>query len=160
MAFQQGDYHRASALHEEALTLFRALGAQRGITSALTNLGVVAARLGDYERALTLSRESLLLSRAIGAGEQAVENLEIVVLVAAARKQAGLAARLDGAVAALREALDVPMRPYQRSAHDQAVRAIRAALGEDRFTGAWAEGRALPLEDAVLLALEHDWILC
>jgi hypothetical protein len=33
---------------------------------------------------------------------------------------------------------------------------LDAALGEEAFDAAWAAGRALPLEDAITLALEHD----
>jgi hypothetical protein len=32
---------------------------------------------------------------------------------------------------------------------------LRAELGEDRFAAAWAEGRAMTLEQAVVDALEH-----
>jgi hypothetical protein len=39
--------------------------------------------------------------------------------------------------------------------HDRAVRAMRDALGEESFATAWAAGRALPLEEAVTLALEE-----
>jgi hypothetical protein len=37
---------------------------------------------------------------------------------------------------------------------DRAER-IGAALGEEAFAMAWAEGLALPMEEAVALALEH-----
>jgi predicted ATPase/class 3 adenylate cyclase len=154
VAFQQGAYERARALHEEALALFRALEAKRGIAGSLTNLGAVAEREGAYGRATALSRESLLLNRAIGAEEQVVEGLQTMVLVAAARGQATRATQLAGAAGALREALDVPMRPHQQPIFTQAVQAIRMALGEEAFAAAWAEGQALALEEAVALALE------
>jgi hypothetical protein len=63
-------------------------------------------------------------------------------------------ARLGGVAEALREALGVPLAPAARSNQDQAVQAMRAALGEEAFAAAWAEGRAMPLEEAVALALE------
>jgi hypothetical protein len=45
------------------------------------------------------------------------------------------------------------MLAFLRSDHDQAVRAMREVLGEEEFSAAWAEGRTLPLEEAIALAL-------
>jgi hypothetical protein len=44
--------------------------------------------------------------------------------------------------------------PVQRVGHDQAVQAMRAALGEEAFAATWAEGHSLPLDEAISLALE------
>jgi hypothetical protein len=65
-------------------------------------------------------------------------------------------ARLGGAAEAQREALGVPLAPATRSDQDQALRALRAALGEEGFAAAWAEGQALSLEEAVALALQDS----
>jgi hypothetical protein len=41
--------------------------------------------------------------------------------------------------------------------HDyDSVPAIEAALGEERFTAAWREGRAMTLEQAIAGALAED----
>jgi hypothetical protein len=116
----------------------------------------VAERQGDYTRAAALIGESLVLSRAIEAREQAADGLETIVLVAVGRGLPTRAAQLAGAAEALRDALDVPMRPHQQTIYAQALHAIRAALGEEAFVAAWAEGRVLSLEQAVALALEGD----
>jgi hypothetical protein len=52
--------------------------------------------------------------------------------------------------------LGVPLAPAARSDQDQAVQALRATLGEEAFAAAWAEGRAMPLEEAVALALDAE----
>jgi hypothetical protein len=69
------------------------------------------------------------------------------------------AARLGGAAEALREALSMPLAVDARTAHEQMMGSLRAALGEAAFAAAWAEGRALPLEEAVALALEESFPL-
>jgi tetratricopeptide (TPR) repeat protein len=155
VAYMQGEYGRATALHEEALALQRALGDRRGIAGSLLSLGLVASMQGEYAGAATLIEEGLLLGRDIGARDLAADSLESLGWVAAARGQPQRAARLGGAAGALREALGAPLWPEQRAGHDRAVRAMRAALGEDAFTGAWAEGQALTLEQAIALALER-----
>jgi hypothetical protein len=90
----------------------------------------------------------------VGARDQVAHGLETSTWVAAAQGQAHLAACLGGYTEALREALGVPLLLERWACHDQAVAAMRAALGEEVFAAAWAEGRALPLEQAIVLALE------
>jgi predicted ATPase/DNA-binding SARP family transcriptional activator/DNA-binding CsgD family transcriptional regulator len=53
----QGNYHRAIALLEEGLVLFRELGDRRGVATSLVNLGFAALHLGDKERASVLRQE-------------------------------------------------------------------------------------------------------
>jgi len=62
----QGDYDRATELHEESLTSARASGDNRAIAWSLNNLGVVALKQGDYARAQMLLAENLAIARAEG----------------------------------------------------------------------------------------------
>jgi tetratricopeptide (TPR) repeat protein len=66
LAYRQGDYARARALHEEGLALFRGLGDRQGIADSLNNLGFVAWAQGDYARARALHDEGLALFRGLG----------------------------------------------------------------------------------------------
>jgi tetratricopeptide (TPR) repeat protein len=147
------EYARAAALFEESLALRRALGDRWGVAASLGNLGSVAHHRGEYTRAQTLLLESLQLSRELGARHLLVLELEILVWVAAACGPPQRAARLGGAAQALREALEVPLPPYQQSDHDQAVAVLRAALDEGEFATAWAAGQARPLEETMAEAL-------
>jgi predicted ATPase/class 3 adenylate cyclase len=61
-----GDYTSAAAQFEEALSLYRTLGDQRGMAIALNGLGGVARYQGNYARAQALFEESLALLRAMG----------------------------------------------------------------------------------------------
>jgi non-specific serine/threonine protein kinase len=152
---QQGDYGRAAALHEEALALNRRLGSKWGIAASLVNLGGVAYQQGDYERTRALYIEGILLSRDIGARELVAAVLEGMAWLLVAHGQAHRAAALAGAAEEVREVLGVPLEPEQWAEHDQALQAMRAALGEEAFAAAWAAGRTLSLEEAIALALEH-----
>jgi len=83
LAWSQGDYARATALLEESLALFRALGDTAGIANTQNHLGVIAQLQGDYVRATTLLEGSLALRREQGdkhgiAG--ALNNLGMVAL--------------------------------------------------------------------------------
>jgi predicted ATPase/Tfp pilus assembly protein PilF/DNA-binding XRE family transcriptional regulator len=83
LAYRQGDYAQASALHEESLALARELEDRGAIARALSGLGVVAWRQGDYARAGALFEESLALARELGDGwevARALNGLGIVAL--------------------------------------------------------------------------------
>jgi DNA-binding NarL/FixJ family response regulator len=64
------------------------------------------------------------------------------------------AARLLGAVEALREASNIRLSPLRRAEYDRTVEGIRAQLDEATFAAAWKVGRAMPL-DEVLAAQEE-----
>jgi hypothetical protein len=127
-----------------------------GISNTLIGLGMVALAQGDDGRAAALLQESLRNSRDIGSRDLGGESLEGLSWVVAAQGQPRRAAALSGAADALRAALAVPLQPDRRAEHDRAVDAMRAALGEEAFAAAWAEGRALPLDEAIALALVAD----
>jgi hypothetical protein len=59
-----------------------------------------------------------------------------------------------GAAETVRQAIDVPIPDIDRASYyDGVVTDVRFALGEERFTAAWAEGRAMPLEEAICATL-------
>jgi hypothetical protein len=64
------------------------------------------------------------------------------------------AGRLYGAAESLREAIGWPRAPAEWEEHEGQVAAARARLGEAAFATAWAEGRAMTLEQAIAHALE------
>jgi tetratricopeptide (TPR) repeat protein len=66
LAYDQGGYPRARALHEDSLACFRDLGDKPNIAAALNNLGEVAEGEGDFAQAAALHREALDLRRALG----------------------------------------------------------------------------------------------
>jgi hypothetical protein len=121
--------------------------------AALGNLGWVVYCQGDYARATALYREALALHRAIGDRWEVVWLIEDVAMIGAALGQPERTARLFGAAAAIREALGTTTAQSPIGDPSEGVRAARAALGEADFAAAWAEGRAMTLEQAVDAAL-------
>jgi non-specific serine/threonine protein kinase len=81
------------------------------------------------------------------------ECFEGLAGIAAAQGQAAQAAQLFGAADALREVIGTPLSPVGRAECEPGLAAARAALGERTFAAAWAEGRAMPLEDTVAEAM-------
>jgi tetratricopeptide (TPR) repeat protein len=155
LARLQGDYAQALAHYTVSLTLYREVRNTRRIGMALANLGKVAQHYGDYEQAGHLYQESLVLQ--CKRGEQRLIAFGLVALasVAVAQRHAGRAARLFGTAEALFQILSARMDPIDRADYDCDVAALRAQLDEATFAAAWAEGRAMKLEQAIAEALEE-----
>jgi predicted ATPase/DNA-binding XRE family transcriptional regulator len=66
LAMAQGDHDHAAALHEGAMSVYRAMGHKKGVSASLRELGFVAYEQGDYERAVRLHEQSLALAREFG----------------------------------------------------------------------------------------------
>ena len=66
------------------------------------------------------------------------------------------AARLFGAAEALRETLGAPRLAIYARAPPARVASLRSQLDEPACAAAWAEGRAMTLEQALAYALEQD----
>jgi hypothetical protein len=76
--------------------------------------------------------------------------------VAAAEGQYERATQLLGAAAALRETIGAPLSPGQQSELDNQMALVRTGLAEGCLASAWAEGRAMTLEQAIAHALENS----
>jgi hypothetical protein len=63
------------------------------------------------------------------------------------------AVRLWGAAEKLRERIGAPLPPVDQTKHTQTVADARTYLDVATFAAAWAEGRAMPLEQVVAYAL-------
>jgi hypothetical protein len=59
------------------------------------------------------------------------------------------AAQLFGAAEGLRARIGALGQPSERAVYEESVASVRAALGENAFSAAWAEGRAMTLEQAI-----------
>jgi hypothetical protein len=81
--------------------------------------------------------------------------LEAIASLVVTHGQAARAARLLAAAASLRERLGTPLPPIERPEFERSVAAARTALGEPAFAAAWSAGQAMPVEQAVCVALEE-----
>jgi non-specific serine/threonine protein kinase len=75
LAAEQADYGWATALLEESLALWRALGDTMGGAEVLNTLGTIARDQGDYARATRLFGESLEILRTAGDSQSVAATL-------------------------------------------------------------------------------------
>ena len=149
------EYDRAASLYGKSLALLRELGDRQAMASTIVNIGHVALAQGDHERAAALYQEALTIQWELRERRDMAECLEALAAVADEQGQVERAARLFGAAEALREEVGAPLPPADRARYEQHVAAVRAELDEETFESTWAQGRAMPLEQAVAYALDE-----
>ena len=148
-----GDYERAVEAYEECLAISRALGDKQREAIMLGNLGYIAQHRGDYERAEALSKAALALLWKLQSTYLIAFALATLAGPVEMKGDPERAARLLGASAALFETLGAGLQPADQPEVDQYIAALRMQLDEARFRAAWAEGRAMSLDEAVSYAL-------
>jgi predicted ATPase/class 3 adenylate cyclase len=154
IATLRGDFDAAATLCQEALGIFERRGDRFGVLSCLQNLLRNARAHGDAAETRSISREILPFIRDQGSPVFAASALDLLAWAIHARGEPACAARLLGAAENLRETSGSWLSGLERARVDADGAALRQALGEVRFTAAWAAGHALTLDQAVAEALQ------
>jgi tetratricopeptide (TPR) repeat protein len=148
-ALFDGKLPAARGLLEESRALFRELGERRIMANGpVISLGWLAQEEGRYEQARLLYAEALAIGRELHDWRGIALSLEGLAAVAVDQGQIERALRLAGVAARLRETVGAPMLAEDQSAARR-LQIARAALSEAAGAAAWAEGRAMPLEQAI-----------
>ena len=138
------------------MTLFRAMGDQRGVANAEVGMATARLHLGDTDQARHLFTEALEYCREHGDEEGIVECLDGMAKLFARQGDLAHAVRLFAAGAATHDADEVSLTPAAQEEYRRALDEARAALGEDAFVTAWNGGLALSLDDAAAEVLQAD----
>jgi tetratricopeptide (TPR) repeat protein len=146
---------RAHALEQESAALFQEIGHRVHMAFPLLNLAHIAKHQGDYGRAYACFAQSLALFWE-GAGlTSTILSLAGVAGVAARQGHLERAVRLFGAAEALFEVIhQEPLRAH-RIELERDVAAAHAQLDAATWSAAWAEGRAMTLEQAIAYARQE-----
>ena len=154
LAIEQGDYETARTQLEAAVSLQREIGDRWYLANALNNLGNVARAQGNYSEAQTLYKEALTINSELGAEEAIAYLLEDIGGLAALQGQGERALRLAGAAEVLREAIGAPLPAAEKATLERLLEPVRQEQGDEAVTLAIAEGRAMPLAQAIDYALQ------
>ena len=146
VAEARGDYRGARSLYEESLVLFLAMDDQEGIATCLEGMARSIAA-----RALEAGDPPSPDDPSSPDNPPSPDEWERRDAMGALRQ----AARLFGAAAAVRERSAAPLPPRERAQHDRHAVSVRAALGDDVFGAAQADGRAMPREQVIAAVLER-----
>ena len=149
----QGEYTIARSYFEQSLDLLRMSGNKWLKAVLLYNLGEVAFKQGDMISARQLLEESLTLGQELGDRENIARVLVSIAVMAADQSDYQRTARLLGIEEGLRASTGARLEPTISTDYDRSVAVARSALGQEAFAEAWAEGKAMAIEQAILYAL-------
>jgi tetratricopeptide (TPR) repeat protein len=157
---QEGDDADATRAFAETLAVYRDLGYDEDLMAGvLTRLGELALDQGAEAAAQNYAHESVSVTwSTLQAGRGDVRYiagaLELYGGIAAAQGDPRRALRLAGATAALREQTSRPLPPFDQAALTRRLAPARQALSAEEQAGAWREGQAMTLEQAIASALK------
>lgn len=140
------------ALHE-CRDIYQSLGYQRGVALALHNLGCVAQELGEYTKARDLLCESLRMRRDLGLLRGYAYSFEQIAQINELEERYEQAVQLLAVAETLRVRIGAPLEQIERKENEDALRRLRAQLGDVMFELEWAKGATMTTEQAIKLAL-------
>jgi non-specific serine/threonine protein kinase len=154
LAYWEGDYAAAQALQTESLQIKRQLGEKRGLAFSVWSLGKVAQAQGDYASARSLYAEAIMIMRQVADKGGMPFLLEAFGYLAVVEGYFQRGACLLGAAEVWREITGSALPPISQADHERDMADIQVQLGVEAFATAWAEGRAMTLEQAIEYALQ------
>ena len=154
LAFRQGDAAMAHSFMEESSALYREIGDLPSLYDPLDDLARMARDQGDYVAAQAFFVENLAIiieddAKRWNNKESIAYRLEKLARLVVVQGELAWAAQLWGAAEVLREIHEMPLPLDKQASYEQAVAAARTQLGEEDFTCAWAEGRAMTPEQVL-----------
>jgi hypothetical protein len=152
VAKYKGDFALSRESFLKILPLFREMGDIHRATMIQSEFGHMERYEGNIDQAEQVYRETILVWQKIGHRAAVANQLEFFAFIAIAHKQDERAARLLGAAEALREKIKIQMSPFERIEYDKQVSDLRGRMPEKAFSTWWAEGRRMPMEQAVTFA--------
>jgi predicted ATPase len=153
MSLTQGHLDKAAARYEESLRDLQAIGYDWEMSDVKAGLGGVSYCRGELVRATALYTESLQLARDLGLTTLFASSLLGFAAIAAESGRAEQGARLLGAAEGSAASLGTSIFQRDLPIRDRALAALTVALGAERLEAARAEGRGLPIDQALAEAM-------
>jgi len=153
----QSNYDLARTQFEECIDLMKeGYGNTQGTAFSEFHLGRIARIRGDFASAWQHHATGLELFARMGDKRGIGYSLFGFACLAHVQEEPQRAARLFGAVDALREELGALLETVLQIEYEQTYSTIREMLGEEDFAKILAEGHELPLEQAIQFALSPE----
>ncbi|HEU5228825.1 MAG TPA: LuxR C-terminal-related transcriptional regulator [Ktedonobacteraceae bacterium] len=151
LCLENGDLVTARTLLEESRALMAQGGGETEMLEPGRGLAHLLALQGESEAARRLYQHNLaLLFECMICQEHVATNLEGLAALEAQQGAPRQAARLWGVAQALRETIGALRYPIDCASYEQARELALAQLGEPEFCVAWAEGRRLTPQEALV----------
>jgi predicted ATPase/transcriptional regulator with XRE-family HTH domain len=150
----RGNLDEAEQFYTIALAMLQRLNDRTFSPEVFICLGHLARLRGDYRRAQTIYATGIMDLYRAGSLRRVADCLDGMAAVAQSDEQFTITAQLMGAAIKLRETIAIPIAPSERTQYQQQIQNLRQQLPDPHFTVAWEVGRALALEQAIVLATQ------
>jgi tetratricopeptide (TPR) repeat protein len=160
------EYASARSLYQQSLNIWQEIGYKLAHAYTTSCMGSVAASEGDRATACSLYKESLTIRRELGDRygiSVCIVGLGEVAVGAAVEtqqrqynswssEQVENGVKLLAAAEAILSSIGAHLGVNERRVYDRGIAAARELLDEAAFARAWAQGRAMSVEQAIDLA--------
>jgi predicted ATPase len=153
LALAARDLPGARARFTRSLEICRSAEDKRNEAIALWCLGKADVLAGDPASARARFADALRTFEVSQMSSEALDCLEDFAALMQTSARPDLAARAHSATVAIRERLAIPRLHRAEPRRLASIEAARAALGEEAFDAAWADGATWALDDAIDAAL-------
>jgi DNA-binding CsgD family transcriptional regulator len=120
--------------------------------TALTVRAFIALAQSEPEQAERDVHDALTVAVRTQGYMRVPDTLECLARLASGEGNVAYATRLLGAAQGIRQRNGYTRFPMYQAGYDAVVAEVRDALGDSAFEGAWAEGEALSIEEAIAYA--------
>lgn len=156
LELEQGRIASAQSLYRSALAAFRKTGDRWGCARSLADLGHIYCKQGEFAASHAAYQEALELCTELGHRRGIARTLEGTACLAAASGDATRALTLAAVAKHLRNQIGAPLPPAECNKLEQALLAAREIQGTAVGEMAWQKGLEMPLQAAILFALEQS----
>jgi tetratricopeptide (TPR) repeat protein len=154
--FSVGELSESAAALRQAFEIAGQIGDRRLAACTLTNLGLIASAQQDYRAAWHFQQQSLAMAVAVGERQAIYETVENIATLEAAVGRPERAARLFGAVQALRDTVGSPTQAAYVTRLKDAEASAELALGHRQFGPHRETGMAMSEAAAIEYATGPD----
>ena len=149
------DFDEARSRFADIRPLFQELGDRHRLNMVSSEIAHIDRHEGNLDAAEAAYRETIVAWKRLGHRAAIAHQLESFAFIAQHREDGPRAARLYGAAEALRDAIGIPMTEAEQDEYQAEVARLRQGMDDGAFTSAWAEGRGLTLEQAIVYAVSN-----
>jgi len=159
IAVLNGDHDRAQQLYDESIERCRRAGEAWGLSVLLSVAAGLRIFRQDFDQARALASEAMSLCQEFEDPRGIAWSLEVFAGLLAAGGCADAAARLWGASDGLLATVGGSLVPTIGWIRDRYIEPVKTSLGGGAFDAAHADGRAMPVLEAIALARQQT-LLC
>jgi len=159
IAVLNGDHERAQQLYDESIAVARRAGEAWGLSILLSAGAGLRIVRQDFDQARAQASEAMTLCEELEDPRGIAWSLDVFAGLLAAGGDADGAARLWGASDGLLASVGGSLVPTIGWIRDRYVEPVKTSLGDELFDATRAEGRAMPIANAVSLARQQALLL-